>query len=88
MAVRAVSGAVQLERAEPAHVRERNPEMLTTLGTGLADVPSICVRDGKIEGATPRVVRILAHTETALSQAGISHVHLGEAAALRKDIAQ
>lgn len=36
----------------------------------------------------PRVVRILAHIESDRPRAGISHVYLGTAAALRKDIAQ
>lgn len=36
----------------------------------------------------PRVVRVLAHVETPLSKAEISHVYLGATGALRKDIAQ
>lgn len=57
-------------------------------GLGIVDVPLICAQELEIEGAMPRVVRILAHTETGLTKAGISHVYLGAAAALRKDIAQ
>ncbi len=34
------------------------------------------------------VVRLLAHVETELPTSRIAHVHLGAAAALRKDIAQ
>lgn len=64
----AVRGAVQLERDESAHTRERAAR--------------------RIAGGMPRVVRILAHPETGLTEAGISHVDLGEAAALRKDVAQ
>ncbi|MFD9077091.1 chorismate mutase, partial [Streptomyces lasiicapitis] len=41
-----------------------------------------------IEGAMPRVVRLLAHIESDRSRSEISHVYLGAAAALRKDIAQ
>ena len=33
-------------------------------------------------------MRVLAHVETGLSKAGIAHVYLGAAGALRKDIAQ
>jgi chorismate mutase len=55
---------------------------------GIVDVPLICAQELAVEGAMPRVVRILAHTETELPRAGISHVYLGAAAALRKDIAQ
>jgi chorismate mutase len=36
----------------------------------------------------PRVVRVLAHIESARPRADIAHVYLGAAGALRKDIAQ
>lgn len=52
------------------------------------DVPLICAQELDIEGAMPRVVRILAHIESDLPRADIAHVYLGAAAALRKDIAQ
>ncbi|MFE9392618.1 chorismate mutase [Streptomyces sp. NPDC006784] len=120
MAVRAVRGAVQLDRDEAGHMSERVEGLLTevlernSLATedlisiwftatpelhsdfpaaaarrlGLADVPLICAQELEVAGAMPRVVRILAHTETELPRSGVQHVYLGAAAALRKDIAQ
>ncbi|MFD3658407.1 chorismate mutase [Streptomyces sp. NPDC058620] len=120
MAVRAVRGAVQLERDEAGHMDERVGALLTAIlernslvaddlisvwftatpdllsdfpaaaarGLGIVDVPLICAQELDIDGAMPRVVRILAHIETNLSKAGISHVYLGATGALRKDIAQ
>src|SRR6478736_4851296 len=55
---------------------------------GIVDVPLICAQELDIAGAMPRVVRVLAHIETYLSKAEISHVYLGATGALRKDIAQ
>ncbi|MFF0475844.1 chorismate mutase [Streptomyces sp. NPDC004284] len=122
MAVRAVRGAVQLERDEAGHMREQVEELLTAvlerngltaddlisiwftatpdlhsdfpaaaargIGIGMADVPLLCAQELDIEGAMPRVVRLLAHVETELPKSRIAHVYLGAAAALRKDIAQ
>ncbi|GGO57929.1 chorismate mutase [Streptomyces lasiicapitis] len=120
MAVRAVRGAVQLDRDTADHMSERVRELLTTVlerngltaddlisiwftatpdlhsdfpaaaarGLGLADVPLICAQELDIEGAMPRVVRLLAHIESGRSRSEISHVYVGAAAALRKDIAQ
>ncbi|AZM52445.1 chorismate mutase [Streptomyces sp. WAC 01529] len=122
MAVRAVRGAVQLERDEAGHMREQVSALLTAilernaltgedlisiwftatpdlhsdfpaaaargLGIGLADVPLICAQELDVEGAMPRVVRVLAHIDTDRPRSEIAHVYLGAAAALRKDIAQ
>ncbi|MFB6842402.1 chorismate mutase [Streptomyces sp. NPDC056361] len=120
MAVRAVRGAVQLERDEAGHMREQVEELLTAVLTrnglthddlisiwftatpdlhsdfpaaaarhvGIVDVPLICAQELDIDGAMPRVVRLLAHVETDLPKSAIAHVYLGAAAALRKDIAQ
>ncbi len=120
MAVRAVRGAVQLERDESGHMEERVGELLTALlarndlhtddlislwftatpdlhcdfpaaaarKLGIVDVPLLCAQELDIEGAMPRVVRVLAHVESDLSRSGIAHVYLGAAAALRRDIAQ
>lgn len=57
-------------------------------GLGIVDVPLICAQELDIDGAMPRVVRILAHIESDLPRSEIAHVYLGAAAALRKDIAQ
>ncbi|WP_031088115.1 chorismate mutase [Streptomyces sp. NRRL WC-3549] len=120
MAVRAVRGAVQLERDEAGHMGEQVSALLTAVlernqlvaddlisvwftatpdlhsdfpaaaarGLGIVDVPLICAQELDVTGAMPRVVRVLAHVETPLSKAGISHVYLGATGALRKDIAQ
>ncbi|OEJ29737.1 chorismate mutase [Streptomyces agglomeratus] len=120
MAVRAVRGAVQLERDEAGHMDERVSELLTAVlerngltpddlisiwftatpdlhsdfpaaaarKLGIVDVPLICAQELDISGAMPRVVRVLAHVESSLPKSSVSHVYLGAAAALRKDIAQ
>ncbi|ELP66717.1 chorismate mutase [Streptomyces turgidiscabies] len=120
MAVRAVRGAVQLDRDEAGHMDERVSELLVAVlernsltaddlisvwftatpdlhsdfpaaaarKLGIVDVPLICAQELDIEGAMPRVVRILAHIESDLPRADIAHVYLGAAGALRKDIAQ
>ncbi|MGC5346533.1 chorismate mutase [Streptomyces sp. DT24] len=120
MAVRAVRGAVQLDRDEAGHMGERVGDLLTAVlerngivpddlisvwftatpdlhsdfpaaaarALGIVDVPLICAQELAVEGAMPRVVRLLAHVETRLAKAGIAHVYLGATASLRKDIAQ
>lgn len=120
VAVRAVRGAVQLERDDAEHMQEQVGALLTAVlernelraddlisvwftatpdlhsdfpaaaarALGITDVPLICAQELDITGAMERVVRVLAHVETDLSKAGISHVYLGAAGALRKDIAQ
>ena len=55
---------------------------------GIVDVPLICAQELDVDGAMPRVVRVLAHIESDRPRSGINHVYLGAAAALRKDIAQ
>ncbi|MFE0173864.1 chorismate mutase [Streptomyces sp. NPDC059002] len=120
MAVRAVRGAVQLERDEAGHMGEQVSALLTAIlerngltqedlisiwftatpdlhsdfpaaaarGLGIVDVPLICAQELDIEGAMPRVVRVLAHIDTDRPRSQVAHVYLGTAAALRKDIAQ
>ncbi|KES03216.1 chorismate mutase [Streptomyces coelicolor] len=120
MAVRAVRGAVQLERDESGHMGEQVGALLTAVlernglhtddlisiwftatpdlhcdfpaaaarKLGIVDVPLICAQELDVTGAMPRVVRVLAHIESDRPRADITHVYLGAAAALRKDIAQ
>ncbi|GAA2582606.1 MULTISPECIES: chorismate mutase [Streptomyces] len=120
MAVRAVRGAVQLERDAAGHMDEQVAALLTAMlerngltvddlislwftatpdlhsdfpaaaarGLGITDVPLICAQELDVEGAMPRVVRVLAHIESDRPRVEIAHVYLGAAAALRKDIAQ
>lgn len=53
---------------------------------GLTDVPLMCTREMDVTGGMPRVVRLMAHVETDLSRADITHVYLHGAAALRRDL--
>jgi len=53
---------------------------------GFTDVPLICTRELEVEGSMPRVVRMMAHVESDLPRADITHVYLHGAAALRKDL--
>ncbi|WP_232678687.1 chorismate mutase [Nocardioides sp. R-C-SC26] len=53
---------------------------------GFSDVPLICARELEIEGSMPRVVRMLAHVESDLARADVTHVYLHGAAALRRDL--
>jgi chorismate mutase len=55
---------------------------------GFDDVPLICARELEIEGSMPRVVRLLAHVETDLARADITHLYLHGAAALRRDLSK
>ena len=55
---------------------------------GFGDVPLICARELEIAGSMPRVVRMMAHVETDLPRADITHVYLHGAAALRRDLAR
>lgn len=53
---------------------------------GFHDVPLVCARELEIEGSMPRVVRMMAHVETDLSRAEVTHVYLHGAANLRRDL--
>lgn len=53
---------------------------------GFGDVPLICARELEIDGSMERVVRMMAHVETDLPKAEITHVYLHGAANLRRDL--
>ena len=53
---------------------------------GFGEVPLLCARELEIAGSMPRVVRMLAHVETELPRAEITHVYLHGAALLRTDL--
>ena len=53
---------------------------------GFVDVPLLCASEIAVPGAMPRVLRVLAHVETDLPRADITHVYLHGAAALRSDL--
>lgn len=120
MAVRAVRGAVQLDRDERDHMVELVQELVQSVlrandlsvddlisilftstpdlhsefpataarGIGLDDVPLVCAQELAIEGAMPRVIRLMAHVETDRTRAEIQHVYLRGAVSLRRDLAQ
>ena len=53
---------------------------------GFSDVPLVCARELEIEGSMPRVVRLMAHVDTDLARADVTHVYLHGAANLRRDL--
>jgi chorismate mutase len=53
---------------------------------GFGEVPLLCARELEIAGSMPRVVRMLAHVETDVPRAELTHCYLHGAAALRKDL--
>ena len=53
---------------------------------GFTEVPLMCARELEIQGSMPRVVRLMAHVETDLPRADITHVYLHGAANLRRDL--
>lgn len=55
---------------------------------GFSDVPLVCARELEIEGSMPRVVRLMAHVETDLPRADVTHVYLHGAARLRRDLSR
>jgi chorismate mutase len=55
---------------------------------GFSEVPLMCARELEITGSMPRVVRLMAHVETDLPRAEVTHVYLHGAANLRRDLAR
>ncbi len=53
---------------------------------GFGEIPLICAREREIDGSMPRCGRMMAHVETDLPRADITHVYLHGAAALRSDL--
>jgi len=53
---------------------------------GLVDVPLLCARELDVHDTMPRVIRLLAHVETSLARADVTHVYLHGAAHLRRDL--
>ncbi|HEU5267070.1 MAG TPA: chorismate mutase [Jatrophihabitans sp.] len=120
MAVRAVRGAIQVERNERDAILAGTAELVTAVlarneidpadlisilftatpdlnaefpayaarQMGLTDVPLLCTTEIAVPGSMPRVLRLLAHVETARSRPQIRHVYLRGAAALRTDLPQ
>ena len=55
---------------------------------GITNVPMMCAQEIDVEGAMPRVVRLMAHVETARPRDRIRHVYLHGTSVLRDDIAE
>ncbi len=55
---------------------------------GFESVPLLCAVEIDVPGALSQVVRAMVTVETELTSAEISHIYLGGAKALRRDIAQ
>ena len=55
---------------------------------GFDSTPLLCAVEIDVPGALQRVVRAMVTVETSQSMAEISHIYLGGAKALRRDIAQ
>ena len=54
------------------------------MGWGL--VPMLCAREIPVPNSLPRVIRVLVHWNTELSQNEITHVYLRDAVKLRPDL--
>ncbi|WP_129668287.1 chorismate mutase [Phytoactinopolyspora endophytica] len=57
-------------------------------GLGITDVPLMCAQELDVQGAMPRVVRLMAHVETPRSRDDIRHVYLHGTTVLRDDLAK
>ena len=55
---------------------------------GIGDVPLLCTQELDVDGAMPRVIRVMVHAETERTKSELRHVYLRGAAALRRDLAQ
>lgn len=55
---------------------------------GITDVPLLCAQEIPVPGAMPRVLRLMAHIDTAKSRSELHHVYLRGAALLRTDLPQ
>jgi chorismate mutase len=55
---------------------------------GIGDVPLLCAQELDVDGALPRVVRVLAHAFLDRPRRDVVHVYLRGAEVLRQDLAQ
>lgn len=55
---------------------------------GWVDVPLLCMQEMAVAGSLPRCIRVMVFWNTDLPPEQIRHVYLGEARALRPDLAQ
>ncbi|NNJ25734.1 chorismate mutase [Alienimonas chondri] len=57
-------------------------------GVGFGAVPLLCASEIDVAGALPRLIRVLLHVDTTLSQKDVQHVYLHRAKALRPDLGE
>lgn len=57
-------------------------------GIGLGDIPLLSAQELDIDGALPRVVRVMAHADIDRPRADVKHVYTRGAQVLRQDLAQ
>ena len=55
---------------------------------GLGDVPLMCAVEMDVDGALPRVIRLMMHADMSRPRSEVKHVYLRGAQALRSDLAQ
>lgn len=55
---------------------------------GISDIPLLCATEIDVEGAIPRVIRVLMHVETDRERSSLRHVYLRGAKPLRTDLPQ
>lgn len=68
---------VDLNAAHPA---------LAARQLGWGRVPLLCAQEIPVPESMPRIVRVLLHWNTHLSQQAVQHIYLGAASALRPDL--
>lgn len=54
---------------------------------GIADVPLLCATEIPVAGSLERCIRVLMHLYTDRPRTELKHVYLGDARALREDLA-
>ncbi|MBN2392905.1 MAG: chorismate mutase [Anaerolineae bacterium] len=54
---------------------------------GWVDTPLLCMQEMVVQSSLPRCIRVLLHWNTDCAQADVHHIYLGDARALRPDLA-
>ena len=85
------NGVTDLERVSSAFFTT-TPDLVSCFPAeaarelGFGSVPLLCASEIAVAGALPRLVRVLLHVETDLSQTQVRHVYLRRAKQLRPDL--
>lgn len=70
------------------------PDLVSTFpatavrGLGLGDVPLLSAAEVDVQGALPRVVRVMIHADMEKPRNAVAHVYTRGAEVLRQDLAQ